>query len=167
MTDRRIYQAVNELFCFLNPNKGDFFPTTTFLFGGDWRQTLPIVEGVQGQGVLEYTMLRSEMWEKLTVLHLTVNQRALKDPVYSQWIQRVGEGSNYLPGYKEDIEIPNKFIVNNESELIRKMFGDDKIEDDKITNSSSILTVDNVTSLDINEKVCLYKITAIKEGTFK
>ena len=153
MSDRRIVKAVDELFSFLHPEQQELFGGTTCVFGGDWRQTLPIVEGTHAEGVIDYTLLRSQLWKKMKILHLTENLRAKNDEEFSKWIKEIGEGKNNLGNDNDDVIIPEKFLVNDESELINACFGNGKIEKVDVTANSCILTVDNTTSLEINERV--------------
>ena len=74
MTDRRTLQSVHELFINIHVNDpaacGKPFAGIPFVFGGDFRQTLPVVLGVKGAEVLNYSLLRSDLWKKLTVCTL-------------------------------------------------------------------------------------------------
>lgn len=151
MSDRRICDAVNELFSLLHESN-ELFGGKTFVFGGDWKQTLPIIQDVHGAGITEYTLIRSELWKEMTVHHLKTNHRAKDDPRFAKWILQIGAGKNFLPDHAEDVELPSHMLVHSEKQLIDTMFGNGKVNDVQCTNTSSILTIDNASSLEINEK---------------
>lgn len=73
MTDRRIVEAVHRLFCVLHPElqtADQFFPGVTVIFGGDWHQTLPIIEDISDMGVYSYTLKSSSIWRTIEVRFL-------------------------------------------------------------------------------------------------
>ena len=74
MTDRRTSQSVHKLFINIHVNDpaacSKPFAGILFVFGGDFRQTLPVVLGVKGAELLNYSLLRSDLWKKLAVCTL-------------------------------------------------------------------------------------------------
>lgn len=89
MTDRRIYEAVDNLLRIVKNQPTCFMGGVLTVFGGDWRQTLPIVEEVPQAALPRYTLKATEMWKALKVLRLTINQRALNDPGYADFLLKV------------------------------------------------------------------------------
>lgn len=159
MTDRRIFDAVHTLFVYLHPERaGMMFGGIPFIMGGDWRQTLPIVEGVHDQGVINYTLLRSAMWDQINLLRLHTNMRARRDPDYCAWIKEIGEGTNFIDNKGHDILLREDILVDSEKELIDFLYGNMASSD---ITQSALLTVDNRTALELNEKVMEFYHTTI------
>nr|XP_051229452.1 uncharacterized protein LOC127347285 [Lolium perenne] len=93
------------------------------VFGGDFRQVLPVVtRGIRAQ-ITDATLLKSYLWEKIRKIRLTRNMRAQTDPWFSEYLLRIGNGTEEtisddyvrLPddiviGYTEDGKAINKLI---------------------------------------------------------
>lgn len=67
MIDWRIAEAVHHFFYRLTNEPGRLFGGVPFVFSGDWKQTLPIVPGLRSVGVLDYTLLKWQHWDKIQV----------------------------------------------------------------------------------------------------
>jgi hypothetical protein len=62
------------------------------VFGGDFRQVLPVVpRGTQAQ-ITEATLQRSHIWDKIHKIRLSQNMRAQSDPWYSNFLLKIGNG---------------------------------------------------------------------------
>lgn len=93
------------------------------VFGGDFRQVLPIVtRGTRAQ-ITDAALLRSHLWENIRKIRLTRNMRAQDDPWFSEYLLRIGNGTEEtiggdyarLPddiviGYTEDDRAINRLI---------------------------------------------------------
>ena len=87
MTDLRIYKAVSKLLCHITGNFNEDFGGKMMIFGGDWKQTLPIVEGVHGPSIEKYLLpclLPFNDPDKIEVFRLKKNMRAKDDPNYAK-----------------------------------------------------------------------------------
>ena len=63
------------------------------VFGGDFRQVLPIVtRGTRAQ-ITDATLLRSYLWDKTRKIRLTCNMRAQSDPWFSEYLLSIGNGT--------------------------------------------------------------------------
>ena len=63
------------------------------VFGGDFRQVLPVVpRGTRAQ-ITDATMQRSYLWERIRQIRLTRNMRAQTDPWFSKYLLRIGNGT--------------------------------------------------------------------------
>ena len=62
------------------------------VFGGDFRQTLPVIERATKHVLIESSFPNSILWSTLHKLKLTQNIRAMLDLVFSQFLLRIGEG---------------------------------------------------------------------------
>ncbi|XP_027122006.1 uncharacterized protein [Coffea arabica] len=91
------------------------------VFGGDYRQTLPVIQGATRDQLVGSSLVSSTLWSKMLRLRLTENVRALSDPSFSQFLLRVGEG---LEPMDEDNQmcLPSNIVVpfvNAETSLNR------------------------------------------------
>lgn len=76
------------------------------LFGGDWRQTAPVLPRVDRDAIVAYTLRATAWWNsKFFLLHqLKTNHRAAADARYARWLLCVGE--NRQDGQTESPELP-------------------------------------------------------------
>ncbi|XP_066316557.1 uncharacterized protein [Miscanthus floridulus] len=66
------------------------FGGKVMVFGGDFRQVLPVVtRGTRAQ-VTDATLQRSYLWEKIRKIRLSHNMRAQSDPWFSNYLLRIG-----------------------------------------------------------------------------
>jgi hypothetical protein len=88
------------------------FGAITVVLGGDFRQTLPVLQPANKQQILKACIVNSYLWRQCTVLQLTENMR-LKAPslsesdreelrLFAEWLLRVGNGTEPF------IDIPNE-----------------------------------------------------------
>jgi ATP-dependent DNA helicase PIF1 len=64
----------------------------TFVFGGDFRQTLPVVrKGSQAQ-IMDASLRRSYLWDLMQHLRLEHNMWTQKDPEFADFLLRIGGG---------------------------------------------------------------------------
>ena len=98
------------------------FGGKTVVFGGDFRQILPVVPGGNRSDIVHSTINASYIWNHCQVLKLTKNMRLLNGQAKtsedtkknSEWILKVGDGKlgEGNDGYN-DIEIPNELLISN------------------------------------------------------
>uniref|UniRef100_K3Z0E3 ATP-dependent DNA helicase n=1 Tax=Setaria italica TaxID=4555 RepID=K3Z0E3_SETIT len=63
------------------------------VFGGDFRQVLPIVrKGTRAQ-IVDASLRRSGLWNCMQQLELVHNMRAQKDPWFAEYLLRIGNGT--------------------------------------------------------------------------
>ncbi|KAH9622274.1 hypothetical protein KSS87_001374, partial [Heliosperma pusillum] len=72
-------------------------PTSLFggkivVFGGDFRQILPVVPHKSIKESVEASLVNSPLWSKFTRFSLTENIRAREDPAFSNFLLRLGNG---------------------------------------------------------------------------
>ncbi|XP_027171842.1 uncharacterized protein LOC113771461 [Coffea eugenioides] len=77
------------------------------VFGGDFRQTLPVIKQATKQTLIESSLPNSPLWPKLQKLHLTQNMRAILDPAFSEFLLRIGEG-------REPVDIDGEITLSSE-----------------------------------------------------
>lgn len=108
-TLRVIDQLLRSLMNFDEP-----FGGKTVVFGGDFRQLLPVVPNGQRTHIVATSVTSNPLWDGLVRLELTQNMRAQHDLAFSNWLLDLGCGS--LPATvglpnKNYIEIPEYMIL--------------------------------------------------------
>ncbi|XP_064215709.1 uncharacterized protein LOC107398926 [Tribolium castaneum] len=141
------------------------------VFGGDFRQLLPVVPRAHAGEILNECVQAVPFWDNVVKLKLTQNMRYLNaaledinvDRTFPDFLLRIGEGKvtkATIPevhyGVPDDlIEIPNQYLVSSLDELLRHVFEDidvTEIDDNRIA-SRAILCPKNVSVKDINAKI--------------
>nr|XP_047141159.1 ATP-dependent DNA helicase pif1-like [Hydra vulgaris] len=107
------------------------FGGKVILFGGDFRQILPVVKRGRPAEVVE----------------------SYGEGDFSEWLLKLGSGT--IPGKEEDpfkgcIELPQQCIIRENESIVEKIFGDAQQDD---YAKRVILAPTNVDSLSINEEV--------------
>lgn len=98
------------------------------IFGGDFRQVVPVVVGGTRTQSVQSSIVYSYLWPYVKVLKLVDNIRAQQDQNYSNFVLRVGNGEE--PVVNEDmIRIPNSMIIpweddSSVDQLIASIFPD-------------------------------------------
>ena len=90
----------------------------TFMFVGDFRQTLPVVPRGSRAQIVNASLRKSRIWRHVEVLHLTQNMRLDNTPesnAFAQWLLKVGAGS-HLPPDKSILLPPNLCLPQNNIE---------------------------------------------------
>lgn len=124
------------------------FGGLTIVFGGDFRQTLPVLPNAKKHEILSASITRSYLWSRCIVLHLTENMR-LRSPLlsdaqrdrlqeFSEWLLQIGEGTlpDNSPANKHDtcyIKIPEYLLLppesRNVSSLVSFVYNQSSISD--------------------------------------
>ncbi|XP_027127758.1 uncharacterized protein [Coffea arabica] len=99
------------------------------VFGGDFRQTLPVIERATKHVLIESSFPNSILWSTLHKLKLTQNIRAMLDLVFSQFLLRIGEGREPVDANGEialspDIVIPYYYKDQSLNRLVESVFPD-------------------------------------------
>ena len=69
------------------------FGGKVIVFGGDFRQVLPVVpRGTRAQ-ICDATLLRSYIWDNIKIVRLKQNMRARNDVWFSEFLLRIGDGT--------------------------------------------------------------------------
>ena len=94
----------------------DDFGGKIVVFGGDFRQVLPVIPNASsGQTVME-CLKKHACWNRVKVLKLERNMRAQSDAEYAQWILKIGNGELDVTGPNNDlVEIRPNLILNEGS----------------------------------------------------
>ncbi|XP_047136706.1 uncharacterized protein LOC124813547 [Hydra vulgaris] len=130
------------------------FGGKVILFGGDFRQILPVVKRGQPAEVVEACIKCSLHWQWVQKFKLTENMRVHDgEREFSNWLLRLGSGTVFIKEedpFKGCIEIPHQCLIRENDSIVEKIFGDAEQDD---YAKRVILTPTNVDSLSINEEV--------------
>lgn len=143
------------------------FGGKTIVFGGDFRQTLPIVPHGNRAAIVNNCISRSYLWKSVKQLKLTINMRlsqldeftANEQCEFSKYLLRIGEGKEaIIKDLGEDIiQLPNDmcFENNNHTDLINFVYDDLLLnykKPDYLINRSILMTR-NKTVDKINQEI--------------
>ncbi|KAJ1692544.1 hypothetical protein LUZ63_009242 [Rhynchospora breviuscula] len=97
------------------------------VFGGDFRQVLPVVRRGTKAQIVDATLPMSPLWTYIKKIKLTRNMRASSDPWFAQFLLNVGDGTEPSIG-NGFIRIPHEMIIpytteeESVNELIETVF---------------------------------------------
>ena len=98
------------------------------IFGGDFRQVLPVVpRGTRAQ-ITDATLLRLYIWENVHKVNLVQNMRAQSDAWYSEFLLRIGNETEEACT-NDYVQLPKDILIEYESnksidKLIDLMYSD-------------------------------------------
>ncbi|UYV63730.1 hypothetical protein LAZ67_2005450, partial [Cordylochernes scorpioides] len=125
----------------------------TIVFGGDFRQTLPVVPHGTQAAIVESSIKFHPLWKKFNILKLDNNIRSI-DPEFSAWLLKLGNGelTNDLGLDSDTFEIPSEMVCNGD--LVKEIYGDKLLPSDfEQYTDKTILCPRNVNVDDINNRV--------------
>ena len=98
------------------------FGGKTIIFGGDFRQTLPVIEHLPPPDLVQSTLLCSHLWSHMCKLQLGTNMRAALDPAFSAFLLRVGEGVEHVDEHSQ-ISLPSHMVIpyHNKQESLDRL----------------------------------------------
>ncbi len=97
-----IDRTLRDIMQHVNPKFKDIpFGNKIVVFGGDFRQILPVVKKGTANDIINASFNRSVLWESIQVLKLTINMRVLglqgadqhKAKEFCDFLLRIGEGT--------------------------------------------------------------------------
>ena len=101
------------------------------LFGGDFRQVLPVLRHAERAKIVRMTIKRWKEWRKVRQLQLLDNmcvRRVYDDPAsadrFAAWLLRVGDGRETTVQDTDLIRVPSDMIVHSIAELVNSVFPD-------------------------------------------
>ncbi|CCO35999.1 hypothetical protein BN14_10121 [Rhizoctonia solani AG-1 IB] len=93
------------------------FGGITVVFGGDYRQILPVVPKGTPSNILHVSLKWSTLWQQFHQLKLTQNMQLQGDPEaenFAHWLLEIGEGTNIPEAANEaSIEFPREMLVQS------------------------------------------------------
>ncbi|ONM53446.1 hypothetical protein ZEAMMB73_Zm00001d019636 [Zea mays] len=110
MTKRQVVEALDNSMRDIMGRPALPFGGKTIVFGGDFRQVLPVVrKGLRAQ-VVASSLRMSYLWESMSHLKLVSNMRAKNDPWFAEFLLRVGGGTEETNS-DGDIRLPDDVCV--------------------------------------------------------
>ena len=97
--------------------KNSPFGGITVLFGGDFRQTLPVIPHGLRQQIVAASLKRSSLWQHVEMHYLQQNMRLEQTPdmqEFAQWLLEIGAGT-HLNNDSQSISIPEHMICPDNS----------------------------------------------------
>jgi hypothetical protein len=91
------------------------FGGKTMVFGGDFRQVLPVVRRGSRAQVVGASLRMSYLWDFMRHLKLVRNMRAKSDPWFAEYLLRVGGGSKEANG-NDEIHLPRDICIPHTGE---------------------------------------------------
>ncbi|XP_073121738.1 uncharacterized protein [Henckelia pumila] len=156
MANRYAFESVNKTFQDIMENMLPF-GGKTMIFGGDFRQVLPIVKRGSAREQIAASISRSTFWNNVNVIHLYQNMRSAEDIEFSQLLLRIGDGLQHCVN-GDFIKLPDSMVIpwENEhsiSQLIDFVFPHmvEHINDANYMVSRAIITPKNADVDKINE----------------
>jgi hypothetical protein len=86
------------------------FGGKTVVFGGDFRQVLPVVRRGSRAQIVGASLRMSYLWDSMRHLKLVRNMRAKNDPWFAEYLLRIGGGSEEVNGDGE-IRLPDDICI--------------------------------------------------------
>ena len=111
------------------------FEGMSIVLGGDFHQILPVIPSGTKEQIIDATITNSYLWPYFWILTLTQNMRLQHSNItdekqkeiieFSDWTLNIGRGT--IQGIQDEenddtvwIEIPKKYIINYDSDPIKK-----------------------------------------------
>jgi hypothetical protein len=126
MTKRQAVEALDRSLQDIT-GVGSPFGGKVIVLGGDFRQVLPVVRRGTRAQVTDATLKRSHLWNDIKQIKLWRNMRARFDPWFSDFLLRIGDGTEASIG-QDYVRLPEEIVVaytdskNSVSKLINDIF---------------------------------------------
>ncbi|QRV82937.1 ATP-dependent DNA helicase PIF1 [Ceratobasidium sp. AG-Ba] len=101
------------------------FGGITVVFGGDFRQILPVIPHGEPEQIIAACLKRSPLWPQMHKLRLTENMRLQGDPEaaeFANFLLQVGEGVSIQEGHDGPVEFNPNMHVSSRAELIDRVY---------------------------------------------
>ncbi|CAF1945005.1 unnamed protein product [Brassica napus] len=130
MMSKHCFEALDRsLSDIIGKDSNNLFGGKVVIFGGDFRQVLPVINGGGRAEIVLVALNSSYLWKHCRVLQLTKNMRLLSGSLapeeaedlkeFSEWILSIGDGKVNEPNDGETkIEIPSEFLILDSAEPI-------------------------------------------------
>ena len=158
MQHKYAVDAVNRTIQDLLRNNSPFGGITV-LFGGDFRQTLPVIPHGLRQQIVAASLRRSNIWQQVEMHYLHENMRLEQTPdmqEFAHWLLQVGAGT-HPENNAESIVIPQNMIIpdNSIDSLIEMIYPgiNQGNKDDQYFLDRSILACTNDIVMHLNSQL--------------
>ncbi|KAL6225029.1 hypothetical protein ACLB2K_003881 [Fragaria x ananassa] len=179
MMNRFAFEALDQTFRDITSLELPF-GGKVMIFGGDFRQVLPVVRKGTRSQMVQSSLVNATFWRYVKILRLTQNMRSINDPKFSEFLLRVGNGEQ--PTVVEDmIQLPSPMVLPWEGEesinqLIIQVFPnlDCHVNNSQYMVERAIITPKNDDVDTLNERIIqqfpgperiLYSFDSVDEDT--
>lgn len=161
MTKRQAVEALDKSMRDIIGRHDLPFGGKTVVFGGDFRQVLPVVRKGSRAQITDATLRRSYLWECMRQLRLVQNMRAQDDLQFADYLLRIGNGVEDADA-EGCVRIPDNICIPSSTQegseldlLINSVFPtfDENLGDLTYITSRAILTTRNECVDTINMKM--------------
>lgn len=158
MTKRQAVEALDNSMRDILGIRDRPFGGKTVVFGGDFRQVLPVVRRGSRGRIIDATLRSSHLWNGMRQLRLVTNMRAHNDTWFADYLLRVSNGTEDVDDQgnillPKDICLPSTGEVDDLEKHIDHVFPslDDNMSDSNYMTCRAILstTNDNVDKINI------------------
>ena len=151
MTRRQAVEALDNSMRDIMAQPDLPFGGKTVVFGGDFRQVLPVVRKGTRSQIIDAMLRKSYLWESMKHIRLVRNMRAQSDPWFADYLLRVGNGTEDTmdDGYirfPDEICVPYTGVASDIDKLIESVFPmplDENLLDPNYITSRAILSTRN------------------------
>ncbi|RCV43315.1 hypothetical protein SETIT_9G284000v2 [Setaria italica] len=150
MTKRQTVEALDKSMRDIMDKPNLPFGGKTVIFGGDFRQVLPVVRKGTRSQIVDASLRRSELWDCMRHLKLVRNMRAQNDPWFAKYLLRIGNGTEETNDNGEirlptNICVPHKMGDSGLDRLIDNVYQMDNanLTDPNYITSRAILSTRN------------------------
>jgi ATP-dependent DNA helicase PIF1 len=91
------------------------FGGKVMVFGGDFKQVLPIIPRGNMAQIMDATLLRSYIWKDVQKICLTRNMRAQSDPWFSDYLLKIGNGTE-VTFAGDYVRLPKDIVIQYHDE---------------------------------------------------
>ncbi|KAL5575313.1 hypothetical protein UlMin_017012 [Ulmus minor] len=116
MIDRRAIEALDIMLQDINDCNLSFGGKVV-VFGGDFRQVLPVVPRGRKEEIINTSLVMSYIWPLLIKIKLTENMRARLDPTFLEFLLCIGDGK-HEKNNDDYIRLPSNMIIPYEDDNI-------------------------------------------------
>jgi len=127
------------------------FGGLTVLFGGDFRQTLPVIPHGTRQQVVAASIRRGRIWRDVNMLYLDQNMRLEQSPEmqeFANWLLNVGAGTEL--DQSDTIAVPQHMVCEDLAEEIYPGIRDNGWKEDQYFLDRSVLACTNDSVMELN-----------------
>ena len=110
MTKRQAVEALDKSLRDIMDRPELPFGGKTVVFGGDFRQVLPVIRKGSRAQIVDASLRRSYLWDSMRHLKLVHNMRAQSDPWFADYLLRIGGGTEEVNG-DGDVRLPDDICV--------------------------------------------------------
>uniref|UniRef100_K3YL66 ATP-dependent DNA helicase n=3 Tax=Setaria italica TaxID=4555 RepID=K3YL66_SETIT len=110
MTKRQAIEALDKSMRDIMDVPNLPFGGKTVVFGGDFRQVLPVVRKGTRSQIVDASLRRSELWNCMRHMKLVRNMRAQNDPWFAEYLLRIGNGTEETND-KGEIRLPKNICI--------------------------------------------------------